>query len=116
MFRLLNIMLVLCVLGAGFVIYSIEHATRTAERRIARVESGITDAREGNKLLKAEWSNLTRPERVQKLAEQHLKLKPMKPDQLVSATDLAKLIPDEPQAQLSDGDHDPIADILKKME
>jgi cell division protein FtsL len=116
LFRLFNIAMVLSVLGAAFVIYSLEHANRTAERRIAAAESGIVDTREGIKLLKAEWSNLTRPERLQKLANEHLKLQPMKPDQLVSARDLAKLVPDEPQVQLNDGKRDPIADILKKME
>jgi hypothetical protein len=45
-----------------------------------------------------------------------LKLRPIKPGQLVSARELARLIPDEPQAQLNDSAHDPIADILKKME
>ena len=116
MFRLFNVALVLCVLGAAFVIYSLEHANRTAERRIAKAEAAIGDTREGIKLLKAEWSNLTRPERLQKLAGEHLKLQPMKPDQLVSAGELVKLVPDEPQVQLNDGVRDPIADILKKME
>ena len=67
-------------------------------------------------MLKAEWSNLTRPERIEKLAAEHLKLRALKPGQLVSAADLARLVPDEPQAQLNEAGSDPIADILKKMQ
>ena len=85
MFRLFNIAMVLSVLGAAFVLYSLEHREPHggAPHRHAPNPASPT-RREGIKLLNAEWSNLTRPERLQKLANEHLKLQPMKPDQLVS--------------------------------
>jgi cell division protein FtsL len=114
--RLLNIVLVLAVLGSAFVLYTLEHATRAAERRIAQIESDISAEEESIKLLKAEWSNLTRPERLQKLAEERLGLKPILPTQMVTEGDLVRLVPEKPLPPVAPESTDPIGDILKKME
>lgn len=116
MLRLLNLVLVLGVLSSAFVLYTLEHATRGAERRIARLEARIDNERESIKLLHAEWSNLARPERLQKLAEEHLKLKPISPDQLMTLDELAARVPPEPIIKLEEKGKDPIGDILKKMD
>jgi cell division protein FtsL len=116
MMRLVNIVLVLTVLGSGFVLYTLEHATRAAERRIVEIETDIAAEAESIKLLKAEWSNLTRPERLQKLAEERLGLKPIIPTQMISVGELAARVPEKPLPQPEPGSADPLGDILKKME
>ena len=116
MLRLFNVVLVISVLCAAFVLYTLEHATRGAERRIARLEAGIAAKREAIKLLGAEWSNLTRPERLQKLAQEHLGLKPISPDQIVGLGELSAKVPAEPVIKLEEKGKDSIGDILKKME
>jgi cell division protein FtsL len=116
MMRLANIALVLTVLGSAFVLYTLEHATRAAERRLAQIESDIGAEEESIKLLKAEWSNLTRPERLQKLAEERLGLKPILPTQMVSTAELAQRVPEKPLPPVVPNSADPIGDILKKME
>jgi cell division protein FtsL len=113
--RVLNIILVLTVLAAAFTIYSLEHETRRGERRIAELKRGISDEQEMIRLLEAEWSNLTRPRRIEQLAHQHLQLKPLSPLQLVEAKDIDSRLPLRPVAE-TPPDHDPIADMLKVLQ
>jgi cell division protein FtsL len=116
MLRAFNAILVVAVLISAFVLYSLEHAIRGEERNIAKLESQIANERETIALLNAEWSNLTRPERLQMLAEKNLGLKPVSPDQYVSASDLQARVPAEPVVKLEEKGKDTIGDILKAME
>jgi cell division protein FtsL len=116
MIRLFNIALVLTVLGSAFVLYTLEHATRAAERRVADIESQIGEEEEAINLLNAEWSNLTRPERLQDIAEKRLGLKPIIPTQMVSSAELAQRVPEKPLEQPPPHSTDPIGDILKRMQ
>jgi cell division protein FtsL len=113
--RILNVILVLMVLASAFTIYSLEHETRRGERRIAELKRGISDEQEMIRLLEAEWSNLTRPRRIEQLAHQHLQLKPLSPLQLVEAKDIDSRLPLRPVAE-TPPDHDPIADMLKVLQ
>jgi cell division protein FtsL len=88
MFKFANIALVVATLLTGSTLYSLEHVTRGHERSIAKAKAEMEDTAEAIKLLKAEWSSLTRPERVQALAAQHLGLKKIEPDQYVTQEEL----------------------------
>ena len=116
MLRIFNAILVIAVLVSAFVLYSLEHAIRGEERAIAKLETQIANERETIALLNAEWSNLTRPERLQVLADKHLGLKPVLPDQYVSTSELAARVPAEPVMKLEEKGKDTIGDILKAME
>jgi cell division protein FtsL len=116
MLRFLNACLVMTALVSAFILYSLEHSTRRTEREIARIQSETAQERETIKLLTAEWSNLTRPERLQQLAEEYLDLKRITADQFVAETDIAARVPSEPQVKLEQKGKDPIGDILKAME
>jgi hypothetical protein len=50
------------------------------------------------------------------LAEKNLGLKPVSPDQYVSASELATRVPAEPVMKLEEKGKDTIGDILKAME
>lgn len=115
MLQILNIVLVLMVLAAAFTLYSLEHETRRGERRIAELKRGILDEQEMIRLLEAEWSNLTRPRRIEQLASQHLKLAPLSPLQLVKDKDLDARLPIRPENRLPEPGTDPIADMLKVL-
>ena len=116
MHKFLNAILVLTVLVSGFMLYSLEHATRGTEREIAKLQSGIADEHEQIKLLNAEWSSLTRPDRLQALAAEHLKLETIHAAQVVSPEELASKVPAEPVVKLEADGKDPIGDILDKMQ
>jgi cell division protein FtsL len=116
MLRIINACLVLAVLSAAYVLYSLEHSIRDVERQIVRTNAAIANEKETIGLLNAEWSSLVRPERLQRLAEQHLTLKRISPDQFVKVDELAARIPAEPPVKLEEQGKDAIGDILKAME
>ncbi len=116
MIRAFNTCLVLAVLSAAYVLYSLEHSIRGVERQIARTEAAITNEKETIGLLNAEWSSLVRPERLQRLAEQHLSLRRISPDQFVKIDEIAQRVPAEPPVKLEQEGKDAIGDILKAME
>ncbi len=116
MLKIFNAVLVLAVLVSGYSLYQLEHATRGVERKIATTDRKIDEAREAIKLLNAEWSSLTRPERIQKLAEQNLALQPTRAQQFVSVEDLLTKVPETVPVKLEENGDDPIGDILKKMQ
>src|SRR5688500_19522421 len=97
MFRLFNAMLVLGLLVASYFIYDLEHATRNGERELARLEGWIKEEGESYKLLIAERSLLTNPDRIQHLADNHLPLKIVGPQQLSQACDVRTRLPAEPR-------------------
>jgi cell division protein FtsL len=116
MLRAFNACLVLAVLSAAYVLYSLEHSIRGVERQIARSNAAIADEKETIGLLNAEWSSLVRPERLQRLSEQHLTLRRISPDQFVKVDELAARIPAEQPVKLEEQGKDTIGDILKAME
>jgi hypothetical protein len=89
--------------------------TRGHERTIAKAKADMEDNAEAIKLLKAEWSSLTRPERIQALAEKHLGLKKIEPDQYISQDELPARL--QALATVAKPDKQgTIDDILKKMQ
>ena len=116
MHKFLNACLVITVLVSAFFLYSLEHSTRGLERHIAKLQSNILEERESIKVLSAEWSSLTRPDRLQKLAQENLKLETVTASQLVNENELAEKVPAEPIIMLEEKGKDVIGDILKEMQ
>jgi cell division protein FtsL len=116
MIKMINALLVVTVLGSGYTLYALEHSTRGLERQISKTDRKLDEARESIKLLNAEWSSLTRPERIQKLAEEHLALQATQAKQFVSVEDLLTKVPATVPVKLEEQGKDPIGDILKKMQ
>ena len=95
---------------------ALAHKGREHDHVLPRLQRHILDEREQIKVLGAEWSSLARPDRLQKLAQENLKLKPVTASQFVSETELANRVPAEPIVNVSAQSKDPIADILKEMQ
>ena len=115
MIKLLNSFLVIAVLTSAAALYNLEHTTRGLEREIAKVKRDTQNDVEAIKLLKAEWASLTRPERIQQLAEQNLKLETVHAQQFVTETELASRVPNAPIAA-DDIKTDAIGALLEKMQ
>lgn len=116
MHKLLNFILVGTVLISGFVLYSLEHTTRGLERQVAQIDRGIAAEIESTRFLNAEWSSLTRPDRLRRLAEEHLGLTTLEARQVVKIGELGQKVPAEPIIKLEANGSDPIGAIIDKMQ
>ena len=76
MLRFVNICLLLGLLALAYVIYQVKYETRALDAEIATIGKEIEAERDGIAVLRAEWSLLNRPERIERLAKKHLKLAP----------------------------------------
>jgi cell division protein FtsL len=113
--RLLNGVLVVGLLVSAYFLYALEHKTRSAEREILLLGAQIRDERENIKLLTAEWSLLTRPDRIEHLAAKHLKLQVIGPLQRISESEIDTRVPAEPVIAPGTPGTDPIGDILREQ-
>jgi cell division protein FtsL len=84
MLRFVNICLVLGLAALAYVIYQVKYEARALDEQIASLSKEIESERDGIAVLRAEWSLLNRPERIERLAAKYLKLAPPQPRQLVT--------------------------------
>jgi cell division protein FtsL len=88
MLRFVNICLVLGLAALASVIYQVKYEARALDEEIAGLHTKIESERDGIAVLRAEWSLLNRPERIERLAAKYLKLAPAEPRQLVTLDSL----------------------------
>lgn len=89
MLRLLNIVAILILIGSAVYVYSIKYQTSFRAEQIVKTKIEIKAERDAIAVLRAEWAFLTRPERLQQLADVYLPdLKPLELTQIVSAQSL----------------------------
>ena len=84
MLRFVNICLVLGLVALAYVIYQVKYQARGLDTDISSLGKRIDEERDAIAVLRAEWSLLNRPERIERLAQKYLKLAPAKPIQLVT--------------------------------
>ncbi len=116
MLRFLNSLLVVGVLIAAYFVYALEHQRRGVERQMAQLKLRIEEERETAKLLEAEWSLLTRPDRIERLAAKHLQLAPADPRQFIGEVELTTRVPKEPIVVPGTPGTDPIGDVLQALD
>jgi cell division protein FtsL len=84
MLRFFNICLCLALVVLAYVIYQVKYDTRTFDVDIASLSKEIEAERDSVAVLRAEWSLLNRPERIERLAQKYLDLAPPKPRQMLA--------------------------------
>jgi len=73
----------LALIGAtAFGMFQLKLAVQRSETRLAELDRELRASRQAIEVLEAEWAYLNRPERLAKLAERHLALRPMTPEQV----------------------------------
>ncbi len=91
MMRMINFLLIaLMLIGAG-VVYDFKYEAEKATARVAKINRKIEAEHDAIATLKAEWSLLNQPRRLQELAEKHhayLELDPLDPTQIGSIDDI----------------------------
>lgn len=89
--RIFNLFLVGCLIALSFLIYEVKYETGMMEEQVASLKLGIRRERDAIAILRAEWSHLNRPERVERLARKHLGLDPVQARQMMTLEQLAEL-------------------------
>lgn len=113
MLRVLNIVLVCAVVGVAVWLYELKYGVRGSVSEIAQLQLQIKQAKQDITLLRAEWSHLSRPKRLQDLSSRHLHLQPVRPGQIIQEQDILTGISErEPYEPMQLGE-DPIASLLR---
>ena len=88
MIRLLHLVAITCLIASAGYAYSIKYDTLFYAETLAKTRAKLQREREAVAVAKAEWALLTRPDRLQRMVDQHLDLKPMAIGQLARLSDL----------------------------
>jgi cell division protein FtsL len=92
--RLLNILVIGLLILAASVVYKIKFDSTLQAERVGKLAGEIRREQNAIANLRAEWSRLDTPGRIQGLADRHLALKPIVPTQI----DNLDRLPDKPPA------------------
>ncbi len=72
----------IAIAGAmGYGLYQLKHEVLALENELFRLNRQIVQEQQNIHVLKAEWSYINQPGRLQALAQRHLDLQPMSPKQ-----------------------------------
>lgn len=91
MFRTTDIVLVAIMVSAAAFTYKIKYDTDKMRTQISRLERQISLEKDSMNLLRADWSLLTQPARLQRLVEiygDELKLEPVTAEQIADFSEL----------------------------
>lgn len=83
MIRMLSAVGATMLVLVSFGLYNGVYAAKAHERELQTLTTEISKEGEAIRVLKAEWSYLNQPERLQALARKHLALGPTGPSQIV---------------------------------
>ena len=91
MLRAINILLVVLMLVGAAVVYDLKYEAERATAKVAKITRKIEAERDAMASLKAEWSLLNQPRRLQDLTERYhsyLELDPLDPTQIGTLDDI----------------------------
>ena len=87
--RYVNFLLAVALAVLSVFIYQMKYETRGLEQKVTRLQKTIGQERDAIGILRAEWSHLNRPARVERLARKHLGLRPLDATQVADRDALA---------------------------
>lgn len=109
MLRILHLLVIVALVGAAGWVYKIKFEATLDAERVGKLRNEIRRERDAVAALRAEWAQLDRPDRVQELAQRHLKLKAVE----VSQFDPLDRLPERPRQLVPPGTADPIGAIIE---
>jgi cell division protein FtsL len=80
--RLVNLIVIIALVLAAAFVYKIKFDSTVQAERVAKLRTEIRREHDSVAALRAEWSRLDSPSRVEGLAKRHLTLKPIDPTQI----------------------------------
>ena len=88
MMRLLHITAITALIASAAYVYGIKYDTLYYAEEIAKLSAKIRREHEAVAIARAEWALLTRPERLQRVADRNTDLQPMTVTQLARFAEL----------------------------
>ena len=93
MIRILNVVAIAALVASAIYAYSIKYQTMFRAETVASLKAQTKQEQDKIGTLRADWANLTRPERIQALAEKLLDLQSMALNQIVKVEALPDKAP-----------------------
>jgi hypothetical protein len=110
--RIIHLLVIAALVFAAAYVYRIKMESTSRTERVLRLHAEIHEQRDAIAALRAEWSRLDAPLRLQGLAERHLPLKPLTATQY----DSLKNLPERPPSFARPGDPDPIGGMIETID
>ncbi len=102
--RITSLIWMACFAVGAFGVYMVKFAVQNLHRDVVTTQQQLAAEKESLHLLNAEWAYLNRPDRLQKLASEHLVLVPLDSRRIENVA----LLPDaQPQAP-----HSPVSEAV----
>ena len=110
--RFIHLLVIGALVFAAAYVYRIKMESTERTERVLRLRAEIREQRDAIAVLRAEWTKLDAPLRLQGLVERHLTLKPLTATQY----DSFKNLPERPPSLVKPGESDPIGAMLQTIE
>jgi hypothetical protein len=110
--RIIHLLVIGALVFAAAYVYRIKMASTARTERVLRLHAEIREQRDAIAVLRAEWTKLDAPLRLQGLVERHLSLKPINANQY----DQLKNLPERPPSFARPGDPDPIGAMIEAID
>jgi cell division protein FtsL len=88
MWRLLHVIAIGALVASAVYVYSLKYQTIYASEQIVKTRHLIAREHDAINILRADYAFLTRPDRLQTLADKQLDMQPLALNQIVKAADL----------------------------
>ncbi len=115
--RIFSLILIVAMLAGAIATYDMKHKAEMAADHVASLRSDIAKEKDQIALLRAEWSVLTQPDRLQTVVDKyadHFKLQPFSPTQITTIDQIPMRPADAPVIPVKDSD--PLGQILTELE
>lgn len=100
------------IMGAFVLLYFVRYQTQNTQSEIAGIEQRILEEKEAIHVLRAEWSYLTRPERLKQLTAQLKDMEPVTQQKVIALTDIP--LQEAPEGLAEAASHAPQKELLQQ--
>jgi hypothetical protein len=110
--RIIHLLVIGALVFAAAYVYRIKMESTARTERVLQLRAQVHEQRDAIAALRAEWSKLDAPVRLQGLVERHLTLRPIVANQY----DQLKNLPERPPSYARSGAPDPIGAMIQTID
>ncbi|MEQ8194318.1 MAG: cell division protein FtsL [Rhodospirillales bacterium] len=94
MIRHTTVLFILLAGALSLILFTVKYQVQDLEHELKSLVQDIDANKRAIHVLNAEWSHLNNPARLRRLAERHLNMQPVAPDQLTRWSAFAERVPE----------------------